>query len=162
MKLDALVQAALEKVERLRDQGIMEDKLVAVVAEAIHINVDEEKLRRAKDLIDRRTKPKSTETSGQLLLPGLEAYAYEPDRLIRDDAGRIIEQKKATPPYKHAEARRANKHLEEVAVWARIKNEESNQFSEWAYNQIRAGRKQREIVWGTFIIETDVWKQDAI
>lgn len=160
MKADALIQKALEDVARLRDGGAKEEDLIAILAAAIHINVPEEKQRRAKEMIDRRTKPKSTEPSGQLCFVGMDPYPYEPDRLIRDDEGRIIEQKRAAPPYKRAEAKRANKHLEEAAFWAKIKNEEDGQFAQWAYQQIKKGRKQRDIVWGNFIIETGIWKKE--
>ena len=157
---DALKEA-LERVKRMRDGGAVEEELVTTLKAYIHINVEEEKERRAKDMIDRRTKPKSTKPDGQLMLPGIDLpYDYEPERLIRDDGGKIIEQRKATPPYKRAEARRANKHLEEAAFWAKIKNEEDGQFAQWAYKQIRKGRKQNEIVWGNFIIEEGIWKKE--
>lgn len=161
MKINAQLSAVLAKVKRLRDGGVDEQTLIETLAKEIIIDVAEEKIRRAKDLIDRQTKPNSTEPLGQLELPGIsQPYPYEPERLIRDDLGKIIEQRRATPPYKRAEAQRASKHAEEAAFHSRIKNEEAGQFSQWAIEQIKKGRKQG-IVWQNFIIETKIWNKDS-
>ncbi len=158
MKNNAQVTAILANIKRMRDGGVDEQTLIETLAKAITIDVAEEKMRRAKELINRQTKPNSTEAFGQIELPGIVVpYDYEPDRLIRDDLGKIIEQHRATPPYKRAEAQRASKHAEEAAFHSRIKNEEAGQFSQWAIDQIRSGRKQG-ITWKNFINETKIWK----
>lgn len=159
MRLNPQLEAALLRVKRLRDGGADEATLIEELKKEIVINVEEETTRRAKELVDRGTKLRSTQPDGQLLLPGIvKPYDSEPYRLIRDGNGKIIEQKKATPQYKAAEAERASKHSEESAYQARVKNLESTLFHAWAVQQISKGRKKRELRWGNFILETGIWR----
>jgi hypothetical protein len=159
MKSNPLLDEALAKVKRLKDNGANEEDLIAVLIDAIVIDVAEEKRRRAKEIIDRGTKPKGSPPHGQLALPGIDPYPWEPKRLIRDDKGRIIEQENATLPYKTAETQRSGKHVEEAVRWNIRRTTETGLYAEWVVAQITKGRKKREITFGNFVVE-NYWEDD--
>jgi len=98
---------AILNVKRAPDGSYREIDLLEELAKLLPIDLAREKLKKAKKLIDNLAKPGSTEPDGQLSLPGLNPYDYEPDRLVRDNSGNIVENSKATPPFKTAEAQRA-------------------------------------------------------
>jgi hypothetical protein len=114
---DLLAKAKL-KTERREDGEFDEEDLKANLAKLRPpINLDEENLKWAKDVIDHETKPRTTKPTGQLRLPGLELYDYEPDRLIRNDNGRVS----ATPPGGIASHMAASDHGRKRDTAARIR-----------------------------------------
>jgi hypothetical protein len=155
-----IIKDKLAALKRRRDGGVTEEELIDDLAREMRIDLAEEKRKKAKELIDSQTKPRSTDPSGQLKLPGIDGeYDYEPDRLIRNDEGGIVEQSKASPVYKQAEASRASDHAARAMYLSKIKTEESLQFSRWALEQANKSRPFRELTWHNFISETGIWKK---
>lgn len=158
MKMKDILSAALQQCERREDESIDEAVLLETVKDMIVIDVDAERERRAKEIINSKTKPNSTREDGQLCLPGLNlTYGYEPERLIRDEDGNIIEQAKAPVNFKVADSKRAQKHAEESAYHARIKTQEMTVHVSWAMEQLANGRRDR-LTFGDFVKETGIWR----
>lgn len=130
-----------------------EDDLINTLAPMIDVDVDAERKRRAKEIVNSRTKPGGTRPRGQLTLPGLEKFAWEPERMVRDDNNRIVEEEKAPYDYKVAEAQRARGHAEAASDWADRKSEEVFLYGKWAAEQSRAGRPVLEVTWGNCVRE---------
>jgi hypothetical protein len=153
---NALIEEAKAKVPRDIEQGMQEAALEQALATLITVDLDRERLRRAKEIISNKAKPGGVDPAGaaQLFLPGLDPYFYEPDRLVRDDAGRIIENYKATIKFKQADARRARDHAADAQKWASRKTEESEIQSAWATEQALKGRPALDLTWGNCVAET--------
>ncbi len=157
-----LIEQAKCNAKRAADNTFSEPELVDELTKLIDFDVQREKRKKAKKMIDDLAKPGSTEPSGQLCLPGLEPYDYEPERLVRDEQGRIVENAFATPSFKTAEAKRARKHAREATVWSDIKSEEVETISTWAMKELMRGRPATEINWGTCVKELGLWNAPAV
>lgn len=157
---NGLVAEAKARVARDKEQGMQEVELEQVLASLIEIDTNKEKLRRAKDIIANQKKHGSIDpaTATQLVLPLGDSYAYEPDRLVSDGAGRIIENCKATIRFKQADARRSREKVAEQQIWASRKTEESEIFSAWATEQALKGRPALDLTWGNCVAETGLLK----
>jgi len=121
------------------------------------IDLDEEADRRATTIIDGECKPGSTKATGQLRLPTLEYYDYEPNRLVMNDNGDIIEQDRAPVDFKFAEARRARKHVSEALEWADRKDEEASGHATWVIEQQKNGRTKK-LTFGDYIRESGLFQ----
>ena len=94
-------------------------------------------------------------------------YPYEPDRLISDGEGHIIEQHRTLPSYKRAEvqrarvaARRAHARGDSPAArraqaWADQCTAEYEAHAAWASERELAG--DTDITFGRFVRDTGVW-----
>jgi hypothetical protein len=149
---------ALAQVERNPDGSINEDALVDLIAETIRFDADGARRGLAKRIVARRKRPGQTPPDGQLVLPGLDPFAYEPERLVADDAGRVVENRNARPSFKAAEARRAQLDAEKAQARARREQEEYAIYAEWAMDQLAKGRPGAEITWETCVHEMGLWK----
>lgn len=155
---DAYEHARLQAL-RDSDGALSEEQLVALVREAMDFDVDAEKDKKARRIVAARKRPGQTAPDGQLVLDGLDAYAYEPNRLIADDKGRLIENAKASPDFKAAEDRRAQADRDRANVRSARTHKEYLEFSLWALEQMRAGRPPDEITWENCIAERHLWKE---
>ena len=96
-----------------------------------------------------------------------ELDGYEPQRLIADNDGHLIEQEYAPPSYKRAEAqrartaaRRAQSRADSPAArhakaWADRCTAEYEAHSAWALDRALAG--DTDITFGRFVRDTSVW-----
>jgi hypothetical protein len=150
----ALYEQAVATVTRAPDKSFAEADLEAALADLIEINVGKEKRKRAKEIISSRARPGATEPAGQLVLPGLDPYLYEPDRLIRDDSGNVVENRNASIEFKQADARRAREHAKDATLWAERKTVENERFAAWALREAMRGRPALELTWGTCLVES--------
>jgi hypothetical protein len=150
---DAIYNRAITKVNRARDKSFLETDLENALADLIEVDVAKERRRRAKEIISGRAKSGATDPAGQLTLPGLDKYFYEPERLVRDDVGHVVENRHSTPNYKLAEARRARDHLQEAHVRSNQKSAEAELFAAWAMDQMTKGRPLLDLTWETCITE---------
>lgn len=157
MKTEDAVDQALDTVPRNEDGSVDEKKLIDEIAELIDFDAEQERRNKATRALDRRKKPGSSQPNGQIMIPGFSAYGYEPDRLVADNEGRIVEQAKARPSYKEAEAARAREAARRQQVWADRKTEESARFADWALQQLQAGRDIASIIFDAFVRATDLW-----
>jgi hypothetical protein len=149
-----LLDRAKELTPRNKDNGFDEDKLIGTLKSLILIDIDYEKERRAKEIINVACKPGSSEPDGQLFLPGLKEYDYEPSRLIRDDNGHIIENALARLSYKQAQLRRSKENLDKAAMRHAQNVEETKLFTEWLRAKDLAGLSTIDLTWGDFVKET--------
>jgi hypothetical protein len=154
-----LIARVLEEVPREPDGGIDEKLVLARLAELLSFDENMEREKKAKRLLNEKTRPGGTAAEGQLSLPGLDPYAYEPDRLIRYGENMIVENRRARPQAKQAEAERAAKNVDRAMVWQRRKQQEVNRFMIWALEEYQAGRSDAEIIFDACMRETGLWNQ---
>jgi len=157
VKASEAVDAALQKVERTDDGGADIKAIIDLIVEEIEFDETKARRQKAVQAFKARCKPGSTEPEGQLILPGLEPYGYEPQRLIADNEGHVIEQARAKPYYKNAEAARARDNARKATVWADRKTNESAGYSDWTIEQLGTGRPIDEITFDVFVRETGIW-----
>lgn len=151
------VIAALRGLARAEDGSVDEKMLIDTVAQLIDFDSDAELRHKATRVVRRHKMPGFGESEGQLTLPGLAPYAYEPGRLIADSDGHVVEQANAWPEFKRAEAERARVAARKQQAWADRKTLENEAFTAWALRKSLAGHDQRDIIFGTFVEETGVW-----
>lgn len=152
------VAAALAQCPRDDDGNVAEDVLVKVLAAGIDIDIDRERQRRAKALISRASRPGSTDPAGQLQM--FDTYPYEPLRLVRDDNGNVVEQHRAQPDMKAAEARRARLNVQRAQVHAERKTVEAEEHSKWVLEQVRSGVTDKtELTFDAFVKSTGRWSE---
>lgn len=160
MKMDEAIDLALKTVPRNED-GMVDWKLVLdEVARLIDFDATQERRNKASRGLKRRCKPGSTLPVGQLCLPGLAPYAYEPDRLVADNEGHIVEQKASRPTAKAAEAERTRVAARRATAWADRKTQESALFAAWAIVQLQNGRRIADITFDAFVREANMWSPD--
>jgi hypothetical protein len=109
-----LLDQAKLKTNRRRDGAFVEQELLDNLASLIEANSEEERIGIAKNIVEYYCMPGHTKPRGQIKFPGRTPYANEPDRLIRDDHGAIIELDKATLEFTRAEANRAREYARAV------------------------------------------------
>lgn len=161
MRSDDAYRWAWEHADRNPDGSVVESSLVEHVAMKVDFDVDNAKRGLAQRIVARRKRPGSTAPTGSVVFPGMEHYAYEPDRLIADDAGNVVPNAQARLKHKVAQANRAEGD-EKKATARRIRDQrEANHFAAWLDEQYAAGRDPREITWDTCVHETGLWK-DAL
>jgi len=154
---DLLAKGRAQVKRNKNDGTFKEQDLRDVLRTFVVINVEKETDRRVQEIIDSETKPGSTKPTGQLRLPTLELYDYEPDRLIRNDDGDMIEQDRAPVDFKFAEARRARKHVSEALEWADRKEEEASSHAKWVIEQQKKGRTKK-LTFGDFVREAGLFQ----
>ena len=159
MNIQEALDLALLNAPRDPDGNVNADILAKLIADVLdEPDTEAIKLAEAKKAIHRRATPGTTEPVGSLQL--FDTYPYEPDRLIKDDAGNVVEQDRAKPAAKFAEARRAQRNLENVARHASRKQEESSRYGEWAPEQLLQGARWEDITFGNFVRSEMVWVED--
>jgi hypothetical protein len=160
MRTESILDQALARVKRNKDGSIPTDKLIEAVADLITIDVESERKRKARALVDRRTAPGSTEPHGQLVLPlaNLEPYPYEPNRLVKAGSS-VIEQDRARPEHKTQEWEKARENLRRVEVWERRKAYEVNGYTSWFIAQLKKRRKESELTFGRYLREQGIWRE---
>lgn len=160
MKESDAVDAALAKLKRNDDDSVDEKKLIDEVAALLDFDEETERHNKASRAVARRRKPGSSDPAGQLTFEGMVPYGYEPRRLILDNEGHIVEQEKARPEFKRAEAERARKAANRAQVWANRKTAENEAYAAWAIKSLRSRRRASEITFDTFVRETGIWSAD--
>lgn len=156
-----LLERARENVARNEDGSITLLRLVDEVARLLNWNPEAERRKRAAAIVERGSKSGLLQRLlGQINLPGIPSYAYEPDRLVKDGEGRAIEQARARPSYKAAEAKRARLNAQRAMMAADRKQEESQRYTIWALDQLQGGRRGDEITFDVFVRETGLWSPE--
>lgn len=158
MKSDIAYDWAWQNCQRNPDGSVIEDSLVALVASSIDFDEAKERRGHAQRIVARRKRPGSTAPEGAVVFAGMEQYAYEPDRLLADEDGNLIENRRARMKFKAAEAKRAQDDAQKATARATREQNEAGHFATWADEQYAAGRDPAEITWDTCVRETGVWK----
>jgi hypothetical protein len=157
VKEQEAIDMALAVLERNEDGSIDEKALIDEVAGLLDFDELSERRNRATRALKKRRSPGSTEPEGQLELPTLEPYAYEPRRLIADNEGHVIEQAEAKTRYKTAEAERARDVARRQAYHADRKSIEATHFAQWVIDELGRGRDKADLTFGVFVHEAGVW-----
>lgn len=161
MNGDRAYEMAYKYAEHTTDGMIVEESLIKLVAQLADFDVDEQKLNHARRIVARRKRPGSTAPEGVVALPGMEKFAYEPHRLIADDAGHVIENRHARTVHKQAEARRARDAARSAGDRAEQAAHEAKHLDEWTDAELQQGREPEALVWDTCVRETGLLIEDA-
>lgn len=145
---------ALANAARDAEGKADEKALVDIVAHVIDFDPEKERLGLAQRIVSSRKRPGQTVPAGKVCLPGLETYAYEPDRLISDGAGSVIENWRATVDHKKAEAARSRMAYERASERAEQDRAEADLIAEWSNAEREKGRDPHELIWGTCVRES--------
>lgn len=132
------------------------------------LDLDHAAMLKAKKIIEKLSKQDGeeddddddSESTQQLELFG-DTYAYNPQRLIKDAIGNIIEEDKATLSFLLAELARSTQHMSRVAIWNNRKARKAQHFQKWHEQQTAAGRSSLELTWGNCARETNVIRKKA-
>lgn len=144
---------ALANAPRKTDGSISEEVLVGIVARAIDFDPDKERLGLAQRVVSRRKRPGQTDPTGKVCIPGLEEHEFEPDRLVADEDGNVVENARALAAHKKAEARRAELAAERATERLRREQGEADAFGDWSVDQVAAGRDPRSLTFEVFLRE---------
>lgn len=154
MNGESAYRFALANALRNVDGTIVESSLVEIVAHAIDFDADKERRGLAQRIVSARKRPGLTAPAGKVTLPGLGLREYEPNRLVADDSGGVIENSRATVKHKQAEARRSALNADRAVERAEQDRAEAELIDAWAKEQQRAGRDERELTFGTCLFES--------
>jgi hypothetical protein len=153
--LEAAIAAAARNEDGQFDAEIVAKEAAFLMDDP---DIEEIKIQKMKLALRGRTSPGQTEANGQLF----STYPYEPDRLVADDHGNMVEQSLSKPGAKQAEARRAMRNAVNVTLRAQRKNEETSLYSEWATNQVRSGAEWATVTFDRFVRGEGHWTADEI
>lgn len=161
MNGDRAYELAYQQAERTTDGDVVGESLVRLVAELADFDPDEQRMNHARRIVARRKRPGQTVPDGVVAIPGLEKFAYEPHRLIADDAGNVIENRHAKTRHKLAEARRAREAAKAADERADQAAREAAHLGEWTEAEKLRGREPEALVWDTCVRETGLLIEDA-
>lgn len=157
-----LISAAKGNTTRAENGSFNEEELIANLAAIIPFDVDKERRRKAHSIIARSKRPGATKSNGQLLLPGFnKSRDFEPDRMVSDDLGNIIECARALPEFKSAAVGRAQVNVDRAVEELRALTAEMRIHQEWALEQALLGRPALQLTWGNCIAERGLHHPDA-
>jgi len=149
---DDLVAKGMTELPRNGDDQVDANDLAAWIAHRLPpLDVDAMQLRKAVTMIASKRRPGVTEPDGQLHLEGIDPYDYEPDRLVLSDDNGLVENHRAKPAAKSAEARRAMDNLRRITEHASRRQAEAAAYGDWALDQARAGAEWVDITFGRFV-----------
>lgn len=169
MNLDALharelriLDQAKEETKRNDDGSFVEDSLIANIKKRLFFDAEREHTNKAKRLLARAKRPGHTPKTGQLILPGFnDSWGFEPDRMVSDETGNVIENDRVLPRFKAAATTRSSDNLDLVFEQHRRLEAENKVFQAWALEQALAGRKLEELTWGNCVREKGYLKPDS-
>jgi hypothetical protein len=145
---------ALANAQRNVDGTIVESSLVDIVAHAIDFDAEKERRGLAQRIVSARKKPGQTAPAGKVTLPGLGSREYEPNRLVADEHGGVIENSRATVRHKKAEAFRSASNADRAVERAEQDRAEAQLMEAWAAEQQAAGRDPAELMFGVCLAES--------
>lgn len=155
------INRAKAMMEPNPDGGYSEEMLRDRLVEILPFDVDKARRKQAQDLINAVARPGGTESDGQVVLPGFDAFDYEPGRLVRDNSGNLYECDRAPLTAIIAESSRARDHANAALHWSNIKASEAEIFAAWVVDQLTKGRGASELTWGNCLREGGFWRPDA-
>lgn len=160
MNLKEAMDWALANTPRNPD-GSLDQGAVVAAAES-KLNPEESYRDRAvRAELNRRKRSGQTPPEGTVCLPGMEAFAYEPARLIADDDKNVIELRKAPPTFTDAEARREMRKAKQALQRAGDKQELSSRYAQWAMKQFQRRRPATEVTYDAWVRESGAWSSDT-
>lgn len=160
-----ILAQAKEALSDQRDNetnALSENRLIDEVEKRISFNPVAERRKKAERLVREAERPGKTESDGSLWFPGFEPVNYEPEQLIPDEAGAVVERDLATSHFVSASLERAGENLRRVQKAFHRKQNEADEFAVWATDQAIDGRAAREITFGNFVREKGFWRQEPL
>lgn len=162
MKDHEAYSKAVQNVDRIADGGLDEKALIEEVAGLVDFDEAEERHKKAARIVRGRRKPGTTEAVGQLSITGFDAFAYEPERLIADNDGHVIEQGKAPVRYKQAQAERTRETASRWIRFAGRAQKEAADFAQWVIQGYQEHRSTASMTFDHFVRETGVWSEEPV
>lgn len=159
MKSDQAFDYAWEHADQNPDGTRIDSSVIDLIACHIDFDTDKARLGLARRILARRKRPGQTAAAGAVVFPGMEHYAYEPDRILTDK-GDLTKNADALIRFKIAEARRAHEDAKKAFDRQAREQNEANHFSEWVAEELAKGRHPREATWDNCLRETGLWKDE--
>jgi len=157
-----LVKHVIDSLPKDERGSVDRDEAERVLAQELirGLDIKKEALSKAKRILRSCLTPGHSEVSGQMTLPGIEPYAYEPYRLVASrDRMRLIQLRNATLHFKEAEAERARHNKKIADLRAEIKTLEADHMANWIHKCALEDRSQRDWTWENCIKETGLWSE---
>ena len=136
--------AILDGLPKNLDGSVDEKSLIDAVAEKIVVDETSLRIKEATATARYFRRDGKTQADGAIVIPGLEAFAYEKRRLVKDNDSSVIELQEALPKYLFAESRRKRKNATAASRKAERAQSLAEMFGEWAQDQ-EAGRRRFSI-----------------
>ena len=163
-RLNPIFEEAYAACPRNEDGSVNEDALIAAIEARIF--VDEESARREKAirLVKRSAKPGGTQSKGQLTLPGMASYPYEPNRILKGAAiegspDRVIKQDEATVVFKVAQIDRGRENAAKVLSRLARDEAEVNGYKDYVQSERKGGNKKwSAITFGDYVRAKGLWR----
>jgi hypothetical protein len=159
-----LYDQASKGLKRNPDKSLVEDEVRKALANLVRekLDIDAMAQQKAAHIIESLTKQEGEDGDDgeddshlQLNLFG-EHYAYNPGRLVKDSAGNIIEEDKATLSFLLAELARSSENVARATKWNSRKARKAAFFQQWVQAEMAKGRKVLELTWGNCAKETGI------
>jgi hypothetical protein len=157
-----IIDQAKRRCKRKENDAFSESDLQREVASIIRadLDLDTEAYRRAAKIIEQETKQigeddEDDDNPAQLKLSiAGEKYSYDPERLVKNNTGDIIEWDRAPLSFLMADLSRSSVNLSRVTKWNNRKVQQVTLFQTWIEEQRAKGRKEVELTWGNCVRAT--------
>jgi hypothetical protein len=161
-EIELVRKAKLNLVRDPESNAVPKDELIAEISRLMPFDVDKERTRKAKRIVNNLERPGKTPANGSLWLPGFEPAPYEPERLISDGKGNTVERDLAVPSFMAAALTRSAENLSRVTAAHQRLIAENDPFVVWAADQLLVGRANKDINSGNFVREKGYWRADPV
>jgi hypothetical protein len=163
----ALYDRAIKGLKRKKGGGYDEDEVRDALARLLRERIDPDVIasQRAAAVIEGLSRVPGSDDDDDDGAGGLQLnlfgdhYGYNPLRLIKDAAGQIIEEERATLPFMLAELTRSTVNARRAMVWNSRKAQQAQHFQKWISEQERRGRPVTDITWGNCVRETGLLRE---
>jgi hypothetical protein len=156
------MQAKANLARNADDNTFSENDLDAEIDRIMDFEIPAERRNKVKRIRRDAERPGKTQAVGQLLLPGFAPTPYEPDQLLPDGNGRVVEKDLATAHYIDVQLQKAENNFSKQTNAIRRKRAEADAFTTWSTEQLLAGRPNNETTFGNWAHETGHWNPDPV
>jgi hypothetical protein len=149
--------AASAKITASPDEG----DIIRLLASHIDWNEDREKLKKAKYIVNVKTKPDPDKrVSQQLCLPLQDPRDYDDELRLRNGTGQLELLPLCGPDFLTADAQRARTHAQRATASAEFKTVRSERFMTWIVESLteKPDRSREELIFKTFVEESGFLK----
>jgi hypothetical protein len=160
VRRNAIVEEALASCPKNPDGSVDWRVLREHVKKLIKIDAESALNEKADRLIKRNTKPGGTQAKGQLTLPGIEPYPYEPNRLIKgpakdDGEEPVIIQDEAPQKFKVSQFDREMDNMRKVLKRISYTSAEVKGFNDYLESERKSGNNEwASITFGDYLRKT--------
>jgi hypothetical protein len=157
VRRNAIVEEALASCPKNPDGSVDWSVLREHVKKLIKIDAESALNEKADRLITRNTKPGGTQAKGQLTLPGIAPYPYEPNRLIKgpakdDGEDPVIAQDEAPQKFKVSQLDREMDNMRKVLRRVGCTSAEVQGFNDYVEAERKSGNSDwARITFGDYL-----------